>query len=90
MVVGTELGLLLGFFRPICFLKNDVDGQHNRVVRIGLCGGNKEVTGQELLAATHCNGIWPSSGWYLQFIKLKGTFFDMAAGSRPNFARMCG
>ena len=23
-------------------------------------------------------------------IKLKGTFFDTAVGSRPNFARMCG
>ena len=30
------------------------DEEHNRVVRVWLCGGNKEGTGQELLAATHC------------------------------------
>ena len=32
-----------------------------RVVRIWLCGGNKEGPGQELLAATHC--IWTSAEW---------------------------
>ena len=32
-----------------------------RVVRIWLCGGNKEGTRQELLAATHC--IWTSAEW---------------------------
>ena len=38
-----------------------MDGEHNRVVRVWLCGGNKEGTRQELLAATHC--IRPSNGW---------------------------
>ena len=38
-----------------------MDGEHNRVVRVWLCGGNKEGTRQELLAATHC--IRPSDGW---------------------------
>ena len=40
-----------------------MDGQYNRVVRIGLRGGNEEGTRQELLAATHC--IRPSNGWNL-------------------------
>ena len=30
----------------------DGEREHNRVVSIGLCGGNKEGTGQESLAAT--------------------------------------
>ena len=38
-----------------------MDGEHNRVVRVWLCGGNKEGTRQELLAATHY--IRPSNGW---------------------------
>ena len=38
-----------------------MDGEHNRVVRVWLCGGNKEDTRQELLAATHY--IRPSNGW---------------------------
>ena len=33
------------------------------MVRVWLCGGNKEGTRQELLAATHC--IRPSNGWNL-------------------------
>ena len=41
--------------------KNYVDGEHNRVVRVWLCGGNKEGTGQELLATTH--SIRPSNDW---------------------------
>ena len=38
-----------------------MDGEHNRVVRVWLCGGNKEDTGQELLVAT----LWirPNNGW---------------------------
>ena len=31
-----------------------MDGEHNTVVRVWPCGGNKEGTGQELLGATHC------------------------------------
>ena len=38
-----------------------MNGEHDRVVRVWLCGGNKEGTGQELLATTHC--IRPSNGW---------------------------
>ena len=41
-----------------------MDGERNRVVRVWLCGGNKEGTGQELLAATHY--IRPSNGWGTQ------------------------
>ena len=37
-----------------------MDGEHDRVVRVWLCGGNKKGTRQELLAATHC--IRPSNG----------------------------
>ena len=33
--------------------KNGENGEHNRVVRIGLCGDNKGGTLQELLEATH-------------------------------------
>ena len=40
-----------------------MDGEHNRVDRVWLCGGNKEGTRQELLAATHC--IRPSNRWNL-------------------------
>ena len=43
--------------------KNCVDGEHNTVVRIGICGGNEEGTRQELLAVTHC--IRPGNGWNL-------------------------
>ena len=44
--------------------KNDVDREYNSLVRTGLCGGDKEGTGQELLAATHC--IRSSNGWNLR------------------------
>ena len=33
-----------------------MDGEHNRVVGIGLCGCNKGGTRQELLVVTHCIG----------------------------------
>ena len=33
------------------------------MVGIGICGGNKEGTGQELRAERHC--IRPSNGWNL-------------------------
>ena len=49
--------------------KNYVDGEHNRVVRIGLCEGHKERKRQELLAATHC--IQPSNGWNLTKANIK-------------------
>ena len=52
-----------------------MDGEHNRVVRVWLCGGNKEGTRQELLAATHC--IRPSNGW-----NLTTTSSHRPAGSR--------
>ena len=45
------------------YTKNYVDGEHNRAVRIWICGGNKEGTSYKLLAATHC--ICPSNGWNL-------------------------
>ena len=43
---------------------NYLDGKHNMVVRIWICGDNKEVTGQKLLVTTHC--IRPSNGWNLK------------------------
>ena len=43
--------------------KNDVDGEQNRVVRLGDIWGNKEGTIQELLEATHYTR--PNNGWML-------------------------
>ena len=40
-----------------------MDEEHNIVVRIRLCGGNKERRRHELLAASHC--IRSSDGWNL-------------------------
>ena len=45
------------------YTNNDVAMKQNTVVVIGLCGGNKEGTGQELLAPTQA--IRPSNGWNL-------------------------
>ena len=49
------------YWRQLIATHPAMDGEHNRVVRVWLCGGNKEGTRQELLAATHCNP--PSNGW---------------------------
>ena len=49
------------YWRQLITSDPAMDGEHNRVVRVWLCGGNKEGTRQELLAATHCTG--PSNGW---------------------------
>ena len=38
-----------------------MDGEHNRVVRMWLCGGNKEGTRQELLAANHYIRQWANA-----------------------------
>ena len=42
-------------------IRNDVDGEYNKTVRIGLCGGNKEGRGQEIVAAIGC--IRPVNEW---------------------------
>ena len=58
--------------------KNSVDGEHNRVVRIGLQGGSKEGTKEELLAATLC--IRPSNEWNLTMMpKVKYDFLIYSA-----------
>ena len=49
------------YWRQLIASDTAMDGEHNRVVRKVLCGGNKEGTRQELLATTHC--IRPSNGW---------------------------
>ena len=49
------------YWRQLIATHPAMDGEHNRVVRVWLCGGNKEGTRQELLVATHC--IRPSNGW---------------------------
>ena len=49
------------YWRQLIASDPSMDGEHNRVVRVWLCGGNKEGTRQELLATTHC--IRPSNGW---------------------------
>ena len=38
------------------------------------------------VVAVKLPALWPDN----ILIKLKGTFFDTAVGTRPNFARMCG
>ena len=49
------------YWRQLITSDPAMDGEHTRVVRVWLCGGNKEGTRQELLVATHC--IRPSNGW---------------------------
>ena len=51
------------YWRQLITSDPAMDGEHDRVVRVSLCGGNKEDTRQELLAATHY--IRPSNGWNL-------------------------
>ena len=46
-----------------------MDGEHIRVVRTWLCGGNKGRR-QDLLAATHC--IRPSNGWNITTKEMLG------------------
>ena len=40
-----------------------MDGKHNKLVRVWLCGGNTEGTRQTILATTHF--VRPSNGWNL-------------------------
>ena len=49
------------YWRQLIASDPAMDGEHNRVVSVWLCGGNKEDTRQELLGATHC--IRHSNGW---------------------------
>ena len=49
----TRKALDRNYWRQLITSDPALDGEHNRVVRIWLCGCNKEDTRQELLAATH-------------------------------------
>ena len=60
-VEATRKAQDMNYWRQLIASDRAMDGEHNRVVRVWLCGGNKEGTRQELLAATHCNP--PSNGW---------------------------
>ena len=42
------------YWRQLIASDPAMDGEHNRVVRVWLCEGNKQGTRQELLTATHC------------------------------------
>ena len=54
------------YWRKLITSDPAMDGEHDRVVRVWLCGGNKEGTRQELLATTHY--IRPSNGCNLTTI----------------------
>ena len=49
------------YWRKLVASDPTMDGEHDRAVRVWLCGGNTEDTGQEPLAAT----LWirPNNGW---------------------------
>ena len=60
-VEATRKALDRNYWRQLITSDPAMDGEYDRVVRVWPCGGNKEDTGHELLAATHC--IRHSSGW---------------------------
>ena len=55
--------------------------------RVSQCGPSRLLP-TNMKHSRHCMDI--DTGLRHLLIKLKGSFFDTAIGSRPNFARMCG
>ena len=51
-VEATRKAQERNYWRQLITSDPAMDGEHNRVVRVWLCGGNKEGTRKELLAAT--------------------------------------